>query len=172
MTEFERFFRGNVGGLTLPMDDRTLANAMAMIARKESEKQEKQTEKIMKTKNFYHTFDFEGREVTLLLHVREVEAHPLLMNHHELHVTYAVRLHEDEKVEGLTKKILQGRIDKEKLLDKFEVDDRFAYKLAYLKGLAHCFENEIKRGDMEIVGLLSGIRKDRENEVLQAQIEQ
>jgi hypothetical protein len=33
-----------------------------------------------------------------------------------------------------------------------------------LKGLAFCFENEIKRGDLEIVGVTNGVAKEMKNE--------
>ena len=138
------------------------AEAFAQELERQNQHQ-KQTK--MKNKKFYHTFDYLGREVTLLLLVEaEASKHPLLGDPETstLKVTYAVRLHEDEEVEGLTKKILFGRIEKGKLLDEFRTSNRFAFQNAYLKGLAFSLENEIKRGDLEIVGLSHGISKDKE----------
>jgi len=121
----------------------------------------------MKTKKFYHTFDFKEREITLLLAVKEDEKN-IFSSTATVSITYSVRLHNDEEVEGLTKKIALGRLEKGKLLDNFRVDMRFAFKLAYLKGLAFCFENEIKRGDLEIVGVTSGVAKERRTDKEQA----
>ena len=117
----------------------------------------------MKTKKFYHTFDFKGREITLLLHVQEGSTgHFAVANSTStLKLTYSARLHEDEEVDGLTQKILLGRLEKGKLLAKFVTSTRFGFKLAYLKGLAYCFENEIKNGRLEIVGITNGIAKDK-----------
>lgn len=122
----------------------------------------------MRTKKFYHTFDFQEREITLLLAVQENLPSFFNGKTANLSLTYSVRLHEDEEIEGLTKKIALGRLEKGKLLDNFSVAMRFAFKLAYLKGLAFCFENEIKRGDLEIVGVTSGVAKERRAEQEQA----
>jgi predicted transcriptional regulator len=115
-----------------------------------------------KVKNFYHTFEYEEREITLLLNVEEDfapfggESSTATMK-----VTYAVRLLEDKEIEGLTKKILFGRLAKNKVLGTFTSGRRFGYKLAYLKGIAHCIENEIRTGVTEIAGVTNGIRKDK-----------
>jgi hypothetical protein len=122
--------------------------------------EEKLKQNKMRTKKFYHTFDFQEREITLLLAVQENLPSFFSGKTATLSLTYSVRLHEDEEIEGLTKKIALGRLEKGKLLDNFTVDMRFAFKLAYLKGVAFCFENEIKRGDLEIVGVTSGVAKE------------
>jgi len=132
------------------------------------EELDKLKQKKMKTKKFYHTFDFQGREITLLLHVKEEKGIYIVGNTTTVDLTYSVRLHEDEEIEGLTKKIAIGRLKKGKILDSFIVATRFAFKLAYLKGLAFCFENEIKRGDLEIVGVTNGVAKEMKNEREQA----
>jgi uncharacterized glyoxalase superfamily protein PhnB len=137
--------------------------ALQVRLKRETEEQLKQ--KKMKTKKFYHTFDFRGREITLLLAVKEDQTYFFKENDTAtVSLTYSVRLHEDEEIEGLTKKIAIGRLEKGKLLDNFRADSRFAFKLAYLKGLAFCFENEIKRGDLEIVGVTNGVAKEMKNE--------
>jgi len=115
----------------------------ALKVRLEKETKGQLKQKKMKTKKFYHTFDFQGREITLLLHVKEEKGIYIVGNTTTVDLTYSVRLHEDEEIEGLTKKIAIGRLKKGKILDSFIVATRFAFKLAYLKGLAFCFENEI-----------------------------
>ena len=137
---------------------------------KQKEKEEQLKTKKMRTKKFYHTFDFKGREITLLLHVHEGSTgfFSTTSPTSTLKLTYSARLHEDEEVEGLTQKILLGRLEKGKLLGQFVTSTRFGFKLAYLKGLAFCFENEIKRGELEIVGVTSGVAKDKKAELEQA----
>ena len=142
----------------------------AVQARLQKEKEEQLKTKKMKTKKFYHTFDFKGREITLLLHVQERSTVHLGISNatSTLKLTYSARLHEDEEVDGLTQKILLGRLEKGKLLEEFVTLTRFGFKLAYLKGLAYCFENEIKNGRLEIVGVTNGIAKDKKAELEQS----
>jgi len=135
----------------------------AVQDRLQKELEEQLKTKKMKTKKFYHTFDFKGREITLLLHIQEGSTGHLAVANatSTLKLTYSARLHEDEEVDGLTQKILLGRLEKGKLLEEFVTSTRFGFKLAYLKGLAYCFENEIKNGRLEIVGITNGIAKDK-----------
>lgn len=137
------------------------AGAIAQELERQNQYQ-KQTK--MKNKKFYHTFDYKGREITLLLYIEQEQGHPWLKQPETstLSVTYAVRLHEDKPVEGLTKKILFGRLEKGKFLEQFTTSTRFGFQNAYLKGLAFSLENEIKRGDLEIAGVSHGIAKDAE----------
>jgi len=153
--------KGTIGETTAKFYRDQLTRALQ--ARLQKEKEEQLKTKKMKTKKFYHTFDFKGREITLLLHVHEGSTGFLTTTSttSTLKLTYSARLHEDEEVDGLTQKILLGRLEKGKLLAKFVTSTRFGFKLAYLKGLAYCFENEIKNGSLEIVGVTNGIAKDK-----------
>lgn len=114
------------------------------------------TDKMNKrTKKFYHTFDFKGREITLRLHVQEIFGDSALIR-----VTHAVRLHEDKEIEGLTKKILEGRFQKNKIIKSFALNSDMAFELPTLKGLGMTLENKIKRGELVIAGMQSAIEKE------------
>lgn len=143
-------------------DHMTLSSNPFLVGRLAKEISKHKKEQKMKTKKFYHTFDYKGREITFLLYVEEDKGHPFLKSPETatLTLTYSVRLHEDKEIEGLTKKILLGRLEKGKHLEQFSTSTRFGFKLAYLKGLAFCFENELKRGELVIAGMEAALAKE------------
>ena len=120
----------------------------------------------MKRKNFYHTFEFEGRQVTLCLAVREDEPRfsqrlGYAPSTSTMHVGYAVCVPEDTFNEELAKRISLGRAESEKANLRqlaSQATTEFAFDLGILNATAKIFERKIKRGEV----VIKGIRKDVE----------
>jgi hypothetical protein len=119
------------------------------------------TETKMKTKRFYHDFEFEDRDVTLCLLVEEQPQS--FMDRiggrgatATVKVGYSVCVPTDDFDQDLAKRISSGRAESDKArIKEFGMDGNaeFLFDLGILNATARILERKVKRGEVVIKGI-------------------
>jgi hypothetical protein len=102
--------------------------------------------KLMKEKKFYQQFKVGEREVTLCILVYPTKNLQYLLTPNMDHVKigYSVRVPEDKKIEGLSRKIALGRARKSPI-NGGSICNLYSEHNGVLKGIAYYWQDEFKR---------------------------
>lgn len=110
-------------------------------------KTKKQPNIVGKTKKAFHTFELEGRKVTI----------GVLGNGHNVVVGYSICHPDDEFNQELARKISIGRAESKNNLESYYLNNGLATDYGVLKSIAHRWERTIKE-DPTIIGIYGNKR--------------